>query len=351
MEQLNVKLADQLKEKPTTEDGLGFGSIFTDHMFLMKYSEEKGWHDAVIKPFEPFTLSPACSVFHYAQEIFEGLKAYPGTRLFRPWDNIARFQRSAKRMSMPEFDEKFVLEALYELIRVEKDWIPKGEGCSLYIRPTIIATDPYLGVHAARNYYMFIILSPSGFYYSGGMKPIKIYVEPEYVRAVRGGVGNVKAGGNYGASILAGDNAEDAGCAQVMWLDAIERKYVEEVGSMNIFFKINGELYTPPLHGSVLPGITRDSVIQLAKARGIKVNETPVAIEDIYKASLDGSLEEVFGSGTAAIISSVGELVWKDKTIIVNGGKMGELTESLYQELTGIQYGTKEDKFDWTIQL
>jgi len=351
MEQLKIIKAKELKAKPQNESELGFGSIFTDHMFLMEYNKEKGWHNAVIKPFEDFTLSPACLVLHYAQTIFEGLKAYHGDRLFRPWDNIARFQRSAQRMCMPEFDEKFVLECLYELIRIEKDWIPKWPGTSLYIRPTIIATDPYLGVKASDTYYMFIILSPVGFYYKGGFKPIKIYVENEYVRAVRGGVGHVKAGGNYGASILAGNNAAAKGCAQVMWLDAIERKYVEEVGSMNIFFKINGELYTPPLKGSVLPGITRKSIIQLAEDRGLKVNEEPVDINELYKASKDGSLEEIFGTGTAAIISSVGELVWGDKTIVVNDGKMGELTQELYDKLTGIQYGTVEDDYGWAVQL
>ena len=351
MQQLNVIKAQQLKEKPKTENELGFGRIFTDHMFLMEYSEEKGWHNAVIKPFENFTLSPACSTLHYAQTIFEGLKAYHGMRLFRPWDNFKRFQRSAKRMCIPEFNESFVLESLYELIRIEQDWIPEWEGSSLYIRPTIFGDDPYLGVKAAKHYNMFIILSPVGFYYKAGFKPIKIYVEPEYVRAVRGGVGNVKAGGNYAASILAGEKATEAGYAQVMWLDAIERKYVEEVGAMNIFFKINGEIFTPALNGSVLPGITRESAIQLLKDRGLTVHEEAIAIKDVHDASLDGSLEEVFGTGTAAIISSVGELKWGDKDIIVNGGKMGELTESLYHELTDIQYGKKEDKYGWTVQL
>jgi len=351
LEQLEITLSKQLKEKPKSENELGFGHIFTDHMFLMEHSAEKGWHNAVVKPFEDFTLSPASAVFHYAQTIFEGLKAYKGARMFRPWDNIERLQSSARRMCIPEFDEKFVLEAMYELVRVDKDWIPKWEGTSLYVRPTIMAIDPLLGVHASEHYYFFIILSPSGFYYKDGVKPIKIFVEDQYVRAVKGGVGHVKAGGNYAASILAGDTATEKGFSQVMWLDAHEHRFVEEVGSMNIFFKINGELYTPPLNGSVLPGITRNSTIRLAQERGIKVNESPVAIDELYEASLDGSLEEVFGTGTAAIISSVGELTWKDKKIVVSGGQMGELTKELYDELTGIQYGTREDKFGWTIQL
>ena len=351
MEQLEIKLSKHLKEKPKSENELGFGHIFTDHMFLMEHSAEKGWHNAVVKPFEDFTLSPAAAVFHYAQTIFEGLKAYPGLRMFRPWDNMARLQNSARRMCIPEFDEKFVLEAMYELVRVDKDWIPKMEGTSLYIRPTIMAVDPFLGVHASSSYYFFIILSPSGFYYADGVKPIKIFVEDTYVRAVIGGVGHIKAGGNYAASIYAGDAATAKGYAQVLWLDAHEHRFVEEVGSMNIMFKINGELYTPPLRGSVLPGITRDSTIRLAKDRGMTVHEEPIAIDELYKASLDGSLEEVFGTGTAAVISSVGELTWKDKKIVVNGGKMGQLTQELYDELTGIQYGKRPDKFGWTVQL
>lgn len=351
MEQLKISLSKQLKQKPKTENELGFGHIFTDHMFLMEHSTKKGWHNAVVKPFEDFTLSPAAAVFHYSQTVFEGLKAYKGGRMFRPWDNMKRLQSSAKRLCIPAFDEKFVLEAMYELVRVDKGWIPEWEGTSLYVRPTIMAIDPYLGVHASQNYYFFIILSPSGFYYKGGIKPIRIYVEDEYVRAVKGGVGHVKAGGNYAASILAGDTAAEKGYNQVMWLDAHEHRFVEEVGSMNIMFKINGEIYTPPLSGSVLPGITRDSAIRMAKDRGLAVHEEPVAIDDLYEASLDGSLEEVFGTGTAAIISSVGELAWKDKKIIVNDGKMGALTQELYEELTGIQYGTREDKFGWTVQL
>ncbi len=351
MKNLTINLATELKQKPTDESALTFGNIFTDHMFLMEYNPQDGWHNAQIKPLEDFQLSPACMVLHYAQTIFEGMKAYSGGKLFRPWDNMARFQKSAARMCIPAFDEKFVLDCLYELIKVEKDWIPKSVGTSLYIRPTIIATDPFLGVRPSNTYYMYIILCPVGAYYKAGFNPIKINVEPEYVRAVRGGVGHVKAGGNYAASILASSNATAKGCAQVMWLDAIEKKYVEEVGSMNIFFKINGELYTPPLRGSVLPGITRDSVIQMATKDGYKVHEEPIAIEDVYKASIDGSLEEIFGTGTAAVISPVGELVWGDKTIKVNDGKLGEFTKKMFDDLAGIQYGTAKDEFGWSIQL
>ena len=351
MEKLTINLATKLKQKPTDESALSFGNIFTDHMFLMEYSTEKGWYNPQIKPFEDFVLSPAALVLHYAQTIFEGMKAYKGGRLFRPWDNMKRFQKSAQRMCIPHFDEEFVLECLYELIRVEKGWIPESLGTSLYIRPTIIATDAFLGVRPGNTYYLYIILCPVGAYYKAGFNPIKINVEDEYVRAVRGGVGHVKAGGNYAASILAGNNATDKGCEQVMWLDAIERKYVEEVGAMSIFFKINGQLYTPPLKGSVLPGITRDSIIKLATEKGMTVHEQQIAIEDVYKASLDGSLEEIFGTGTAAVISSVGELVWGDRHIVINDNKLGSFTSEMFNALTGIQYGTSEDTHGWTIEV
>jgi branched-chain amino acid aminotransferase len=351
MENLTVTLAKELKQKPKDESALSFGDIFTDHMFLMEYNKEQGWHNAQIKPFEDFVLSPAALVLHYAQTIFEGMKAYDGARLFRPWENMKRFNKSARRMCIPEFDEKFVLECLYELIRVEKDWIPKTLGTSLYIRPTIIATDAFLGVKPSDTYYLFIILCPVGAYYKAGFNPVKIFVEDEYVRAVRGGVGHVKAGGNYAASILAGSNAAAKGCAQVMWLDAIERKYIEEVGSMNIFFKISGEVFTPPLQGSVLPGITRKSVIKMMRDKGYTVSEKPIAIDELYQANQDGRLEEIFGTGTAAVISPVGELVWGDKNIVINDGKLGALTKELFDDLTGIQYGTKEDKNGWTVQV
>ena len=346
---LEVLRAQSLKPKPEDESKLGFGKIFTDHMLTVRYAEGKGWHDAQIRPFENFSLSPACNVFHYSQTIFEGLKAYRterGINLFRPWDNFKRMNVSARRLCIPEIDVDFALEALYELIRIEQDWVPRSEGTSLYIRPTIIATDPFLGVSAGKEYIFYIILSPVGAYYASGLKPVNIYVEDEYVRSVVGGTGFVKTGGNYAASLVAGELAHKRGYSQVLWLDGVEKKYVEEVGSMNIFFKIRGELYTAPLLGSILPGITRDSIIRLAKEEfGINVREERLAIGDIFAENESGGLEEVFGTGTAAVVSPVGGMTWEGKDIVISGGNMGELTSKLYDKLTGIQYGREKDEF------
>ena len=348
---LEIVRAKELKQKPQDETKLGFGKIFTDHMFVMHYKAGKGWHDAKIKPYENFSLSPACSVLHYSQTIFEGLKAYytgSGINLFRPWDNFKRFNMSAKRMCIPEIDEEFALESLIELLDIEKDWIPKAEGTSLYIRPTIIATDPYLGVKAGDEYIFFIMLTPVGAYYASGLAPVNIYVEDEYVRSVVGGTGFIKTGGNYAASLAAGSYAHDKGFSQVLWLDGVEKKYIEEVGSMNIFFKIGGELITPPLLGSILPGITRDSVIKLARDMfDVTVREERISIAEVFEENASGGLEEVFGTGTAAVISPVGGMRWEDKDIVISGGEMGELTSKLYDTLTGIQYGKKEDPFGW----
>ncbi len=349
--ELKIVRTDNLKAKPQDESKLGFGRIFTDYMFTMNYEEGKGWFDATIRPFENFSLSPACSVLHYSQTMFEGLKAYhtdKGTNLFRPWDNFARMNNTAKRMCMPLLDEDFVLECLEELLKIEKDWIPKAEGTSLYIRPTMIAIDPYLGVKAGSEYLFFIILSPVGAYYASGLEPVDIYVEDEYVRAVVGGTGFAKTGGNYAASLLAAEIAHKKGFAQVLWLDGKEKKYVEEVGSMNIFFKIRGELITAPLLGSILPGITRDSVIKLARDKfGVNVREERLTIEEVFEENASGGLEEVFGTGTAAVISPVGGMTWEEKSIVVADGGMGELTSKLYDTLTGMQYGTVADEFGW----
>ncbi len=348
---LEVVRAQNLNPKPQDESKLGFGNIFTDYMLTIPYTAGKGWHDAQIRPFENFSLSPACMVLHYSQTIFEGLKAYRGTtgiNLFRPWDNFARLNASARRMCIPEINEGFALEAMCELISMEQDWVPRSEGTSLYIRPVIISTDPFLGVRAGETYLFFIILSPVGAYYSSGLKPVDIYVEDEYVRAVVGGTGAVKTGGNYAASLVAGQIAHNKGFSQVLWLDGKEKKYVEEVGSMNIFFKIRGELYTAALTGSVLPGITRDSVIRLAReVFGISVREERIAIADIFAESASGGLEEVFGTGTAAVVSPVGGMEWEGRRITVGDGKMGKLTAQLYEKLTGIQYGREEDTFGW----
>ncbi|MBT3318490.1 MAG: branched-chain amino acid aminotransferase [Clostridia bacterium] len=348
---LEVVRTSNLKAKPQDETKLGFGRLFTDYMFTMQFEQGKGWYDAKIRPFENFSLSPACSVLHYSQTIFEGLKAYhteAGMNLFRPWDNFRRMNISAKRMCMPEVDEEFVLQSLDELLKIEKDWVPKTPGTSLYIRPTMMAVDPFLGVSAGKNYLFYIILSPVGAYYESGLEPVDIYVEDEYVRAVDGGTGFAKAGGNYAASLLAGEIAHKKGFAQVLWLDGKEKKYVQEVGSMNIFFKIRGELVTAPLAGSILPGITRDSVITLSRdVFGTPVREENIAIADVFEQNASGGLEEVFGTGTAAVISPVGGMTWKDKDIVVADGSMGELTRKLYNTLTGMQYGVVKDDFGW----
>ncbi len=352
---LQIIKSKALKPKYTETRALGFGKIFTDHMLTMKYDIENGWHDMKIEPFADFTFSPASLVLHYGQEAFEGLKAYKNEKgevtLFRPWENFKRMNSTCRRICMPEINEEQVLEALYELVRLESDWIPVSEGTSLYIRPTIIATDPYLGVRPSDTYLFYIILSPVGAYYSSGLKPVNIYVENEYIRSVKGGTGSVKTGGNYAASLIASDKAKKNGCEQVLWLDAEKREYVEEVGAMNILFKINGKIVTPALEGSRLPGITRDSVIKLARHLGYDVEERKVGIHELIKAHEDGKLEEVFGSGTAAVISPVGGLVYEGKKYVVNNNEMGPATQELYDTLTGIQNGLRPDPFNWMIKI
>ncbi len=340
------------KEKPQDETKLGFGKKFTDHMYVMPYNKEQGWHDPKIVPYQPITLEPSAMVFHYGQEMFEGLKAYKTedgrVLLFRPDKNIERANHSNDRLCIPEIPADDFLNALKTLVKVDKDWIPTQPGTSLYIRPFVIATDPFLGVRPSDTYLFIIILSPSGAYYESGLDPVKIWIEDEYVRAVRGGIGEAKTGGNYAASIKAGELAEEKGFSQVLWLDGVHRKYVEEVGTMNIMFKIAGEIYTAPLEGTVLPGVTRDSLIHILRDWGYKVNETHLSIDDLMKAGHDGTLEEAFGSGTAAVVSPVGEFVYKDDSVIVNDFKIGELTQKLYDTLTGIQWGKLEDKYGWT---
>lgn len=346
--------SDVKKVKPEP-NALGFGKYFTDYMFVMDYDKEKGWHSPKIAPYQPLTLDPSSLVFHYGQAIFEGLKAYrtPDGRvlLFRPEKNIQRMNETCKRMCIPTLDEELVLEGLKQLIEIEKDWVPDQEGTSLYIRPFLIATEPFLGVRPSNSYKFLIILSPVGAYYAGQLSPVKIYVENEFVRAVKGGVGHVKTSGNYAASLLAQKKAEEIGYDQVLWLDGREKKYVEEVGSMNIFFKMNGEIVTPQLNGSILSGITRDSVIQLLKYWGMTVREERIAIEDIYEAYLNGELEEVFGTGTAAVISPVGELNWNNKKMIINHLEPGEFSVKLYQSIINIQYGKEKDPFGWTVEI
>jgi len=348
------KAPGRLKAKPD-ENALGFGRHMADHMFLMLYDEGMGWHDAAIKPYENFSLDPAAMVLHYGQAIFEGLKAYRGSDdkiyLFRPTDNLKRMNVSAARMCMPEIPVDFVYSAMKKLVALDKDWVPKAEGATLYIRPTMIASEAGLGVRPARQYIFFIINCPVGAYYPEGFNPVKIFVTDKYVRAVAGGVGNVKTAGNYAASIMAAVEAQKQGYTQVLWLDAIERRYIEEVGTMNIFFLINDELITPPLTGSILPGITRDSVLRLTKDWGIKVSEKRIAIDEVLAAEEQGSLQEIFGTGTAAVISPVGELNYKGRVCTINHGKTGTLARKLFQELQAIQNGHKKDPYGWVVEV
>ncbi|MDF2790188.1 MAG: branched-chain amino acid aminotransferase [Neobacillus sp.] len=345
---------EELKAKPDTAS-LGFGKYFSDYMFEMDYHSDLGWFNPRITPYAPLTLEPSAMVFHYGQAIFEGMKAYKtkdgSIQLFRPEKNMKRFNESCDRLCIPQIDEEFLLEGIKKLITTEKQWVPDGEGTSLYIRPFIFSTEAYLGVRPANQYKLLVILSPSGAYYGSQLSPVKIYVEEQYVRAVIGGVGHVKTAGNYAASLKAQKKADAGGYAQILWLDAKENKYVEEVGSMNIFFKINGELVTPKLNGSILPGVTRDSVIELLKYWKIPVREDRISIEEVFAAHKRGELEEVFGAGTAAVISPVGELTWKDQSITINDNRIGQLSQDIYNELTGIQLGKKEDPFNWTVKV
>lgn len=353
-QKIKVELATTKKEKPVAEE-LQFGKVFTDHMFIADYSEEKGWFDHRVVPYEPLTLDPAAIIFHYGQTVFEGLKAYLGkdgaVRLFRPEQNMRRMNQSSARLCMPQIDEEMALEALKQLLIVDKDWIPGAEGTSLYIRPFMIATEPYLGVAPSTKYRFMIILSPVGSYYKEGIHPVKILVENEYVRAVSGGTGTAKTAGNYAASLKAQEIADAKGYSQVLWLDGVEKKYIEEVGSMNVFFKINGEVVTPALNGSILEGITRKSIIEMLKYWGVPVIERRVSMEELKEAHATGDLEEAFGTGTAAVISPIGEFNWKDEKFIVNEGKTGELSKRLYDTLTGIQTGTTEDPFNWVVTI
>ncbi|MBE7021856.1 MAG: branched-chain amino acid aminotransferase [Ruminococcaceae bacterium] len=342
------------KTKPPV-DSLGFGKHFTDHMFVMDYTAGKGWHDPQIVPYGPIPMDPSCAVLHYGQAVFEGLKAYKGENgqvlLFRPYNNMNRINESNDRLCIPKLDVDFAVEAIKTLVELEKDWIPGGKGTALYIRPFIFATDPFLGVHPASTYKFIIILSPVGAYYKEGLNPVKIYVEDEYVRAVRGGMGFSKTAGNYAASLKAQEEAEKKGYTQVLWLDGVERKYIEEVGAMNIFFKIDGKVVTPALNGSILAGITRNSCLEILRSWGVPAEEKKISVEEIYEAYQNGKLEEVFGTGTAAVISPVGELCWEGKKMVINNGEIGALSQKLYDTITGIQSGKIEDTFGYTVTL
>lgn len=346
--------AKQLKEKPD-ENALGFGKYFTDYMFTMDWTKEEGWHNATIEPYGPIQLDPATMVLHYAQETFEGLKAYKTKEgkvlLFRPERNAKRFANSNRRLCMEILPEEMFVDAIATLVSYEKDWIPTAEGTSLYIRPFMFATESAVGVHPSNAYKFMIVLSPVGAYYPEGVNPVKIYVEDEYVRATKGGTGFTKCGGNYAASIAAQVKAEKLGYTQVLWLDGVERKYVEEVGTMNAMFIIDNKVVTAPCDGTVLPGVTRDSVIQLLKSWGYVVEERHLSIDELMEAGRNGSLQEAFGTGTAAVISPIGELNYKGEIIKINNFKTGEITQRLYDTLTGIQWGKLEDTFHWTYEV
>lgn len=351
---IKYELSKNKKTKPD-QNNLGFGIYYTDNMFMMDYTEGKGWHDPRITEYAPIALDPAAMVFHYAQESFEGLKAYRtpdgSIQLFRPDRNAARMMNTNKRMCIPAVPAEDFVQACKELVKVEQDWVPSAEGTSLYLRPFVIATEPHLGVRPSSTYVFCIIASPVGAYYSTGINPVKIYVEDEYVRAAPGLTGFTKCGGNYAASLAAQVKGHDLGYEQVLWLDGVERKYVEEVGSMNCFFKIDGVIYTAPTVGTVLPGVTRMSCIELLKKWGYTVSEDRLAIKDIIEADKNGKLEEVFGTGTAAVISPVGELMYEGYVCHINDGKIGEVTHKLYDTLTGIQWGKIPDDMGWTVKV
>jgi branched-chain amino acid aminotransferase len=334
------------------DDDLTFGAVFTDHMFVMDFDPDKGWHDPQILPRAPFPLDPACSVLHYAQAVFDGLKAFRGKdgtiRLFRPRKHAERLNLSCERLCIPQLDIEMVLKSFRALIEIDQDWVPSKPGTALYLRPTVIATEDFLGVRPSRTYRYFLILSPVGPYFKEGMNPVKILASDTYVRAVQGGVGAAKTAANYAASLYGAEMAKKAGYTQVLWLDGVHHKYLDEVGTMNIMVKIGDEIITPPLNGSILAGVTRDSILALMRAWGLNVSERPIAIDEVLAASKAGTLMEMWGTGTAAVVSPVGELGFKDQNIVINGGKTGALTQKLYDAIVAIQYGETNDEQGWT---
>ena len=349
-----IRRTEAPRAKPD-DSQLGFGTVFTDHMFVQEYDEEHGWHDARIEPYHAFTLDPAAAVLHYAQEVFDGLKAFGwqdrSVHLFRPQKHVERLINSTARMCIPPLDPSALLDSFKTLVDVERDWVPHTVGTSLYIRPTIIATEPFLGVRPARSYLYYIILSPVGPYFGGRLNPVSILVTDRYVRAVEGGVGAAKTGGNYAASLYAAEEARRQGFSQVLWLDGINRRFLDEVGTMNVMVRIGDEVITPPLTGTILPGITRDSALTILRDWGLNTSERPISIEEVIAAVEDGTLREAWGTGTAAVISPIGELGYKGKRLAINGGKVGELTQRLYDTLVGIQYGTAPDPYGWTVEV
>ena len=353
--QISITKTTTPKQKPQDQSKLGFGNYYTDHMFIMNYDDGEGWHDARIVPYAPIPLDPAAMCLHYGLEVFEGMKAYrtPDNRiqLFRPEKNMARLNVSNERLCIPKIDEEFCVEAIKKLVAIDSDWIPSLPGTSLYIRPFIFAVDAHVGVHPAHHLMFVVILSPVGAYYPNGLDPVDIYVEQKYVRAVKGGMGFTKTGGNYAASLKAQDEAEDKGYTQVLWLDGVDRKYIEEVGTMNVFFVIGDEIVTPELSGSILSGVTRMSVIELLRNKGYKVTEKRISIQELFDAHDNGTLKEAFGTGTAAVISPIGSFEWNDRKITVADGGIGKISQMLYDTLTGIQCGTLPDEYHWTVEV
>ncbi len=354
MGNIQITKTTQPKPKPSIE-GIPFGTYFSDHMFLANYDAGQGWHDARIVPYGPLSIEPACMVLHYAQEVFEGLKAYRtadgSIQLFRPTENLARMNRSGVKLCTPEIPEELFMGGLKALIELDQDWVPSEPDTSLYIRPFIFATDNHIGVHASHSYLFAIITCPVGSYYPEGLNPVKIMIEDQDVRAVRGGTGFAKCGGNYAASLRASERAGQLGYSQVLWLDGVEQKYVEEVGAMNIMFKINGKVVTPALGDSILPGITRKSILELARSWGYEVEERKISVEELLDAARSGALEEAWGTGTAAVVSPVGEISYKGETFTVSDFQIGELTQKLYDTLTGIQWGKLPDEFGWIVKV
>ena len=351
---ISLTRTDRPKAKPRDEE-LSFGKFFTDHMFLMDATADHGWHNPRVVPYGPLSLDPSAAVLHYSQEIFEGLKAYRSPRdtilLFRPDKNAARLNRSAARMCMPAIDEAMFLDAIKAVVATDRDWVPRAPGTSLYIRPAMIATEPFLGVRPAQAYSFFIILCPVGAYYAEGFNPVKILVEDHYVRAVKGGTGEAKTGGNYASSLASAEEAHHKGYSQVLWLDGVERKYIEEVGSMNIAFMIDNEFVTPSLSGSILDGVTRDTTMQLAKDWGIRVVERPITVDEVFTAGRNGRLQEAFGMGTAAVISPVSELAYKGEKLRISNGKVGPLAQRLFDDISDIQRGLKPDLHGWVVEI
>ena len=351
MTKIPTTLTTEPKQRPS-DDSLSFGTVFTDHMFVIDYLEGQGWHDPKIVPYAPFSLDPACSTLHYAQAVFDGLKAFRGAdgtiRLFRPQKHAERLNRSCERLCIPELDAALVQESFAKLIQLDHAWVPSKPGTALYLRPTVIATEAFLGVRPSKRYTYFLILSPVGPYYAEGINPVKILASDQYVRAVQGGTGEAKTAANYAASLYGAEIAKKAGYTQVLWLDGVHHKYLDEVGTMNIMVKIGDEIITPPLNGAILAGVTRDSILSLMRGWGLKVSERPISIDEVMQAADNGTLQEMWGTGTAAVVSPVGELGYKDRKITINGGKTGPLTQKLYDAIVAIQYGHTNDERGWT---